>query len=637
MADSTVNNLSQKGTAESGDAFYLVDNSGTATDRRVLAEGINVNIEQTTNEATENITPSDARYIPGDLRRYGNNIDEAFRAKAGVVIFQETTYTNNSNITTSNNVEIIGNGAVITGDGSISLDGSSNDTVATLTVQAEVGDQEITVSSVASISAGDTIRIRDTVDSSWTPYNTTDRAGQICQVVSISGLVLTLASRVETVYPITTTEIDVLNLIEVSGGNFRIETNTTSTSQPLSLSKVTGRLENIQCFGGDIRAWEIESCFDLRLDNCEGITDAPASGFQYGLSISQSQNVVVDGGYYFGTRHGVTMGTSGSMPTRNCIVQNAELANNGVSSGGADLHAQVADSWYINCRIHNNAKLSGRNCGFRNCHITGNRNDNVLGYLNPAGGVSGYYDCRVTLGQASGSDFSFAQIVGDISASTSNAQTDTSRIEFVGNSIEINSSVTRIASHTFQPTGTPSISYIHRDNRVHGDISSLGSYMIGSFDEPPSEIIVEGNRYDDFLENIPPVGSISGSADLTQIQWHVDSMKVSSKSVTIANPTSSEDKTIFRAEEDISIAEVVGVAIGTTPSVTLILRHDSDRSATGTAIISSTAVSNTTTGQSITINNDEVPEGNYVWLETTATAGTVDEVNISLKYRSDPN
>lgn len=71
MADSTVNNLSQKGVAEDTDALYLVDNSSAATDRRVLAAGLNIWLTQTDLESTVGITPTDARYQPGDIRRYG--------------------------------------------------------------------------------------------------------------------------------------------------------------------------------------------------------------------------------------------------------------------------------------------------------------------------------------------------------------------------------------------------------------------------------------------------------------------------------------------------------------------------------------------------------------------------------------
>lgn len=110
------------------------------------------------------------------------------------------------------------------------------------------------------------------------------------------------------------------------------------------------------------------------------------------------------------------------------------------------------------------------------------------------------------------------------------------------------------------------------------------------------------------------------------------------KSITIENPTSSEDATFFYTESGFTISSMRAVLNGSSPSVTWTIRYASDRSAAGTEVVTSgTTTTNTTTGQSITsLDNESVPAGSWVWLETTATSGTVDMISITLIASSPP-
>jgi hypothetical protein len=49
------------------------------------------------------------------------------------------------------------------------------------------------------------------------------------------------------------------------------------------------------------------------------------------------------------------------------------------------------------------------------------------------------------------------------------------------------------------------------------------------------------------------------------------------------------------------------------------------------ATISDT-VTNTTTGDSATVQNQPIPSGRYVWIEITAVSGTVNEFNLSVAF-----
>ena len=104
------------------------------------------------------------------------------------------------------------------------------------------------------------------------------------------------------------------------------------------------------------------------------------------------------------------------------------------------------------------------------------------------------------------------------------------------------------------------------------------------------------------------------------------------------SPNDAEDITIWYTPVPITITEIDAVLTGSsTPSVTWTIRHNSDRSATGNEVVTSgTTTTTTTTAQATTVFNDEtVPAGSWIWLETTALSGTVDSLGITIQYTED--
>ena len=110
------------------------------------------------------------------------------------------------------------------------------------------------------------------------------------------------------------------------------------------------------------------------------------------------------------------------------------------------------------------------------------------------------------------------------------------------------------------------------------------------------------------------------------------------KAMSVESPTSSEDLTMFFTDDAITVTQMNAVLRGSsTPSVTWTIRHNSDRNATGAEVVTSgTTTTSTTTGSEVTSFNDEtIPAGSWVWLETTAQSGTVDELNVTIEYTRD--
>jgi len=113
---------------------------------------------------------------------------------------------------------------------------------------------------------------------------------------------------------------------------------------------------------------------------------------------------------------------------------------------------------------------------------------------------------------------------------------------------------------------------------------------------------------------------------------------IESKSITVESPSSSEDISMFYADEAITISKIVAVLVGSsTPSVTWTIRHHTDRSNAGNEVVTGgTVTTSTTTGSVVTSFNDAtVPADSFVWLKTTAQSGTVGQINITVFYRQD--
>lgn len=104
------------------------------------------------------------------------------------------------------------------------------------------------------------------------------------------------------------------------------------------------------------------------------------------------------------------------------------------------------------------------------------------------------------------------------------------------------------------------------------------------------------------------------------------------RSMTIAGPKVNDSFTIFRTDVETTISSVVALVSGSTPSVTYEIRYASDRTAGGTLAIVADTVTNTTTGDSATVQNQPIPANYYVWLVVTAVSGTVGELNVTVSF-----
>jgi hypothetical protein len=107
------------------------------------------------------------------------------------------------------------------------------------------------------------------------------------------------------------------------------------------------------------------------------------------------------------------------------------------------------------------------------------------------------------------------------------------------------------------------------------------------------------------------------------------------KAVSIAQPTSSENVMLFFTNVSLTLAQIRSVVRGSSsPSITFTLRYGTDRSASGTEVVTGgTVCSNTTSGVATTsFTNATIPANNFVTLRTTASSGVVDELSVTLLF-----
>ena len=119
--------------------------------------------------------------------------------------------------------------------------------------------------------------------------------------------------------------------------------------------------------------------------------------------------------------------------------------------------------------------------------------------------------------------------------------------------------------------------------------------------------------------------------------WAPKSIQLQVKGVTVQNPTSSENITLFYTDRAITINKVADVALGTSPSVTYNLRFASTRnSGTPTDVFTANRTVTSSAGSTTTTFSDNtIPAASWVWLITSAQSGTVTDFNVTLNYVED--
>ena len=102
------------------------------------------------------------------------------------------------------------------------------------------------------------------------------------------------------------------------------------------------------------------------------------------------------------------------------------------------------------------------------------------------------------------------------------------------------------------------------------------------------------------------------------------------RTITIPVPLAGDRFPVARVLNDVLLSSIVATVEGTTPSVTFQLLQGADLFDGGTAITSSTTITNTTAGASVSMSQPLVLAGRHVWIQITAVTGTVDVLTLTV-------
>jgi hypothetical protein len=110
------------------------------------------------------------------------------------------------------------------------------------------------------------------------------------------------------------------------------------------------------------------------------------------------------------------------------------------------------------------------------------------------------------------------------------------------------------------------------------------------------------------------------------------SVKKYTKTITIESPTSSDDITIFRTDDAITVKEVIAVSTGSSPNTRFRLRHSTNRAVTGNVLSTNLATTSTTVGNRATLSDATIPANSWVWIEMIAARGTNVTLSVNIRY-----
>jgi hypothetical protein len=107
-----------------------------------------------------------------------------------------------------------------------------------------------------------------------------------------------------------------------------------------------------------------------------------------------------------------------------------------------------------------------------------------------------------------------------------------------------------------------------------------------------------------------------------------------SKSISIEDPTNSENIILMQTSGSELIVKITSVLKGSGPSVTFSIRHGTNVNTTGTEIkTGGFTTTSTTTGDEFTsFDSGVIPAEHFVWLTTSAVTGTVELLNVTALF-----
>ena len=299
--------------------------------------------------------------------------------------FSESKYRYNSNILVSapnKKLNVQGNCEFVSDNNYITFSGT-HEQIGYIASAATKGSRTISLNANVSLSSNDLIAIHNSRISSLSTHRDYYYDGEYKIVESVSANVVTLRSQLETGYPSGTADkVWKINPITINIIGFKFIGNG-FTALRLSLGRdCTGSFttENLNNSFTSQNSFIVEKCFSCKFESGRYLKlGLSGSGTDYGVTVSNSQDILFTGGYAYGGRHGTAIGGgSGDMtvPSRRVRYEKMTIENDPASSlHAADMHGNAIDCHYKNNIILGRISLSGKNPASISNKITPHKGD----------------------------------------------------------------------------------------------------------------------------------------------------------------------------------------------------------------------------------------------------------------------
>jgi hypothetical protein len=133
------------------------------------------------------------------------------------------------------------------------------------------------------------------------------------------------------------------------------------------------------------------------------------------------------------------------------------------------------------------------------------------------------------------------------------------------------------------------------------------------------------------------VASFNGSTGAVQgvasVNGLTGAVKVG-RSISVYAPTTTDNITMFYTSNALTLSNIESVIRGAGTGVTFSIRHGTDRSASGTEVVTNGInCSNTTNGLSTTsFNNGTISASSFVWMTIAGVSGNPNELSVTLEF-----
>jgi hypothetical protein len=174
------------------------------------------------------------------------------------------------------------------------------------------------------------------------------------------------------------------------------------------------------------------------------------------------------------------------------------------------------------------------------------------------------------------------------------------------------------------------------------DVSGIGNFRSG-ISAASSITFANGLQVGQtatFLGNIVApniVSSFNGSTGAVQGVSSVNGLTGAVKigrSISVYAPTTTDNITMFYTSNDLTLSNIESVVRGAGTGVTFSVKYGTDRSASGTEVVTNGInCTNTTNGLSTTsFNNGTISASSFVWLTVSGVSGNPNELSVTLEF-----